>query len=138
MKIIMTRDLMAKHGLYVEDGTYTVDDPIAQGLIDLGWAKKWVPKSERNGVEYGRLGGSKIIQKFLILYDGWEMDNEGYVTEDGRIWWTSHGSQPFEADAGEVMEKLDETRRSANGLIEALRYHRQHGSPEKAEVKNGT
>lgn len=129
MRVDIIQGTITRYGTFPEGSTVDLGEEAATFLIQNGIAKKWIPESERDGVEYGRLGGSKIVQKFLILHAGWECDNEGYVTEDGRIWWTSHNGRPYEAKADEFMEKLNETRASLNGLLDALTY--RAGTTEK-------
>ena len=66
------------------------------------------------------LGGSEVIKTFIILYNGWETDNEGWITKDGRIWITSHGGSPYEMPIEDLREKIRETSSSLRGLIDAL------------------
>lgn len=33
----------------------------------------------------------KVIHSFLVMRPDWEMDNEAWVSDDLRIWTTSHG-----------------------------------------------
>ncbi len=58
---------------------------------------------------------SPIKYEFIVLHEGWEMDNTGWVTEDGRVWLTSHGT-PYPAPMAELDELIDRTERSLIGL----------------------
>ena len=40
-----------------------------------------------------------MVHEFSVLWPEWECDPLGWVTEDGHVWLTSHGSAPHEADA---------------------------------------
>ena len=51
------------------------------------------------------IDGSRVIYEFTILHDGWEMDNRGWVTKDGRIFTTSHGG-PYEMEIGELEDEV--------------------------------
>ena len=64
--------------------------------------------------------GSEVIKTFTILYNGWETDNEGWITKDGRVWTTSHGGSPYEMSTEQVKEKIEEANLSLMGLIDAL------------------
>ena len=68
---------------------------------------------------FWKLGGSRVTQEFRILHDGWEADNVGWVTEDGRVWTTSHAGSPYEMSDSELDEKIGETVSSLQGLMEA-------------------
>ena len=41
------------------------------------------------------IDGCPIIHTFTILYEGWEMDNLGWVTSDGKVWMTLHEGMTF-------------------------------------------
>ena len=60
-----------------------------------------------------------VVREFLILREGWEMDNLGWITEDGKVYTTSHGGRPFEMSVDEVQKHIDETGRSLAGLLQA-------------------
>lgn len=74
--------------------------------------------------EEGEIDGSKIVHEFLILREGWEMDNYGWVTEDGRIWETSHGGRPYRVTPAQLDEKIEETQESLDGMRLAIGYQR--------------
>ena len=60
-----------------------------------------------------------VVREFLILREGWEMDNLGWITEDGKVYTTSHGGRPFAMSIDEVQNHIDETNRSLAGLFRA-------------------
>jgi hypothetical protein len=64
----------------------------------------------------------KIIHWFRILHEGWESDNEGWVVEypNGKreLLTTNHGEKCV-MSKDELKDKIKETRRSLNGLLEA-------------------
>ena len=68
---------------------------------------------------YEEIDGSRVKSTFAILHSGWEMDNVGWITEDGRVWTTSHGGAPYEMGADELREKISEILSSLDGLINA-------------------
>jgi hypothetical protein len=61
----------------------------------------------------------KELFRFRILYDGWEMDNEGYVceAEDGGkvLILTSHGN-PYVAEADELDDFIATHQSALDGL----------------------
>ena len=68
--------------------------------------------------EIEEIEGSRVVLTFTILRKGWEMDNDGWVTEDGGVWTTSHGGL-LRLDAGSLEWHIRETRESLDGLIVA-------------------
>ena len=58
--------------------------------------------------------------KFIILYDGWEMDNEGWVMPDGRVFTTSRGIDVVEMNTLEIESKIKVAEASLVGLKRAL------------------
>ena len=62
------------------------------------------------------IDGKKVVYEFIVLHKGWEMDNEGWVTEDGRMWCTNHGGL-YEMGATELHEFIDTTTKSLNQLL---------------------
>ena len=68
------------------------------------------------------IDGSRTIHEFLILHEGWECDNLGWVTEDGRVWTTSHAGRPYEIeDAGmELGLQRELTLKSLRGIERAI------------------
>ena len=65
---------------------------------------------------FTHIQGQKVIHTFLVLHEGWEADNAGWVTEDGRVWTTSHGSRPQLARPGWLETQLAEAEQSVVGL----------------------
>ena len=61
----------------------------------------------------------EAVYKFSILHKGWELDNKGWIMQDGRIFTTSHTSV-YEMSAAELERKIVETQRSLDGLRYAL------------------
>ena len=66
------------------------------------------------------IDGVKVVHEFSVLWPGWECDQYGWVTEDGRAWMTTHGSDPYEADASDLLERMDVALGSAEGIRKAL------------------
>ena len=64
--------------------------------------------------------GSKVIHEFPIPRIGWEMDNVGWITEDGRVWTTSHGHRIHELSETEAWGCATEMRDSLDGLRRAF------------------
>jgi hypothetical protein len=56
---------------------------------------------------------------FLILHEGWEMDNIGWV-KNGVVSTTSHGGRIYEMSASEIRKKIAEAESSIGGLKRAL------------------
>ena len=38
------------------------------------------------------LNGLNIKEKIIILHPAWELDSEAWITEEGEVWGTNHGS----------------------------------------------
>ena len=60
-----------------------------------------------------------VVDEFVILRSGWEMDNIGWITDDGRVFTTSHGGGPYQMGADEIDRHIEETRASLAGLTRA-------------------
>ena len=60
--------------------------------------------------------GNKL--EFVILHDGWEMDNKGWIDSDGNGWTTNHG-RVCRLMIEELQQKINETEASLSGLIKA-------------------
>ena len=60
--------------------------------------------------------GLDLHLRFTILHDGWEMDNDGYITTDGNIYTTSHGGRLYEMSLEELDRKIAEAEDSLDGL----------------------
>ena len=84
------------------------------------------------------IDGVPIIHTFTILYEGWEMDNLGWVTSDGRVWTTSHGGKPYEMDEEDLSEKISEAEFSLTGMRLAgmLRDRKQGETSDAAEQQS--
>ncbi|MDE0672563.1 MAG: hypothetical protein OXH72_12560 [Caldilineaceae bacterium] len=63
---------------------------------------------------------SGVRERFTILHAGWELDNVGWIANDGRVYTTSHGSAPFPMSMDELKAKIEETTKSLHGLVRAL------------------
>lgn len=76
-----------------------------------------VPFEERDG-EPIVIDGSAVVRKILLLREGWELDEDGWILEDGRVFGTNHNRlcELDEADIERVMEKV---AASLSGLIAA-------------------
>ena len=65
----------------------------------------------------------KVIYTFPVLYEGWEMDENGYIkeTDDGDRYLilTSHGME-YKADPQELRDKIDEYRNAIKMSEHAL------------------
>ena len=68
-------------------------------------------------MKYQQIQGQNVKSEFVILHHEWECDGYGWVTEDGRVWVTSHGGDPFEASAETIERFID----SAESCLEGLR-----------------
>ena len=56
--------------------------------------------------------------EFVILHEGWELDNKGWFDADGKGWTTNHtGLRPLTIEY--VQEKINEAEASLAGLIKA-------------------
>lgn len=51
------------------------------------------------------IDGSQLVCRYTVLREGWEFDEQGWVTEDGRVWGTSHG-QVVELSLDEFEEEM--------------------------------
>lgn len=61
-----------------------------------------------------------IKSEFVILHDGWEMDNRGWITTDGKVYTTNHGGDHvYEMSLGEIDGKIAEADYSLQGLKKA-------------------
>lgn len=77
--------------------------------------------------DYEEIDGSKVVLQFEIPYVGWEMDNTGWITEDGRAWETSHGGGPIEMTPEELAaldERVDGWARGVHAAREAAQLRR--------------
>ena len=60
--------------------------------------------------------GELVEFEFLILREGWEMDNKGWVTMTGRVYTTSHGGGAYEMSMNDLEEHIALTQYSLAGL----------------------
>ena len=67
-----------------------------------------------------------VRARFVILYAGWELDNMGWIANDGRVYETSHGSWPYPTTEKALLDKIQETSASLHGLIQALASLREY------------
>ena len=63
---------------------------------------------------------SKVIHEFTIMREGWEMDNLGWITIDGRVFTTSHEGRPYEMTVEALNLLFINTKLSLEGLKTAL------------------
>lgn len=52
---------------------------------------------------------SGVRERFTILHAGWELDNVGWIANDGRVYTTSHGGAPFPMSMDKLKAKIEET-----------------------------
>ena len=72
-------------------------------------------------MKYHEINGAKVIHEFVILREGWELDNFGWVTEDGEVFSTSHGGEPRYLMTGtELLGYIEEHESALAGLRKAL------------------
>ena len=62
---------------------------------------------------------SGVRERFVILHEGWEMDNVGWIANDGRIWTTNHGRLQS-MNRNELETRIQEAEASLRGLRRAL------------------
>ena len=67
-----------------------------------------------------KIDGQKVIHEFPVLWHEWECDGYGWVTEDGRAWLTTHGSEPYEAPNSELLERMEVALATVTGIRKAL------------------
>lgn len=65
-----------------------------------------------------KIYGLSVIYEFVIMHNGWETDNYGWITEDGSVWATSHG-QIVQYSQYDLQDKIVETQKSLWALKEA-------------------
>ena len=84
--------------------------------------------------DYEEIDGSKVVLQFEIPHTGWEMDNAGWITEDGRAWETSHGTCPIEMtpqELAELDERVDAWARGVHAAREVSQVHRAGANTEE-------
>ena len=69
--------------------------------------------------EVEQISKLKVISEFLILHEGWEMDNQGWVLEDGSLRATNHGGL-YVMDQRELEGFLRTTKEVVTGLEDAV------------------
>lgn len=80
--------------------------------------------SGEDEMQYLELDGSKVVLQFKIPWCGWECDENGWMTEDGRLWGSNHGS-PGEFEDGEFERWLAERQGWVAGMESALERSRK-------------
>ncbi len=76
------------------------------------------------GSETTEIQGQTVLMRFLILHEGWAVDNVGWVTTDGRIWTTIEGK--MNEIRPQDMEYLFKQSMEFNeGLVDAIRLSRE-------------
>ena len=65
------------------------------------------------------IDGVRVIHEFKMYHHEWEADGYGWVTDDGRVWHTSHGGNPFEIEISDLTEKVDELKDAIVGIHKA-------------------
>ena len=68
---------------------------------------------------------------FIILYRGWEMDNKGWVMDDGSVFTTRDGHIVQGMSTAEIEAKISETDLSLAGLKHALNCLRNKAAWEE-------
>lgn len=63
---------------------------------------------------------SGVRERFTILHAGWELDNVGWIANDGSVYTTNHGGAPYPMSMDELKAKIEETKESLHGLVRAL------------------
>ena len=59
-----------------------------------------------------------VKKEFTVLWKGWELDNEAWILNDGRLVATNHGGEYFEDEAW-LNERIAEIEENLKGLLEA-------------------
>ena len=77
-----------------------------------------------------QIDGHKVVHTFTVLWKAWECDDTGWVTDDGRVWLTSHGGLPYEARRSELLGRMEEALDSLSGILKALALMDAKESPE--------
>lgn len=63
---------------------------------------------------------SGVRERITILHADWELDNVGWIANDGRVYTASHGGAPFPMSMDELKAKIEEMTKSLHGLVRAL------------------
>ena len=76
--------------------------------------------------KHAELKDYTIVHTFRILHDGWETDNEGCIARNKKgelvLLMTNHGSLlDHGRNVKELHEKLAETKRSVEGIKQAIK-----------------
>ena len=72
--------------------------------------------------------GSRVRWRFECHFPGWEVDEFGYVMEDGTVWWTESGS-PHVMTEDDIVKQLAAVDRMASDLTKALQVCRAAETP---------
>ena len=63
---------------------------------------------------------SGVRERFVILWAGWELDDMGWIANDGRVWMTASGHGPTLMSERLLRERIAETTACLEGLGRAL------------------
>ncbi|MCY4521635.1 MAG: hypothetical protein OXC13_12760 [Caldilineaceae bacterium] len=63
---------------------------------------------------------SGVRERFVIMWAGWELDDVGWIANDGRVWMTDHGSGPRLMSERLLRERIAATTTCLEGLGRAL------------------
>ena len=109
-------------------------DPLPEKEADYRRARKKARiKTKGEPPDYKRIAGSKVVLKFEIPHCGWEMDDVGWVTEDGRIWETNHGGlcEMSPQELAELDERVDAWARGVHNAREEAKLLRAQRKEER-------
>ena len=83
-------------------------------------------------MKFTEIDGVRIVHEFVVLWHEWECDGYGWVTEDGRVYLSTHGNI-FEAPTSEVLERLEAALSCADGIRKALALASHRGAGERRD-----
>ena len=87
-------------------------------------------------MQFTEIDGVKVVHEFIVLWHLWECDGYGWVTEDGRVYLSTHG-KIFEAPDSEVIERLEAALSCADGIRKALALAAEVRENAKTEPEVG-
>ena len=79
------------------------------------------------------IDGKKVIHRFMVFHHEWECDGWGWVTEDGRLWLSTHG-RVYEAVPSELVEHIKKLSTTIGDTVEAIRLNAQGGADREGET----